>query len=137
MIPTRSILALLAALVTAPSALAQEAPGIDPAVVPTDSHLAQIAEAGRLAGEIEACEFDWQPYYIAYMQSERRRAANEGYEPEGEEYGQRIAFIGMFFGANQGQVLAQSDGKPCSESQAEDLAERAVNVVHAAQDRED
>ena len=131
-----ALLIALAALVTVPSVFAQETAIDTAAVVPDEQHLEYIAEAGRLAGEIQACELDWQQYYLAYMQSERRRAANEGRDPEGEEYQQRIAFIGMFFGANQGQALEQFKDQPCPDKHLPALAERVGSVMEAAQERE-
>ena len=106
------------------------------AMMPDDQHLEHIAEAGQLAGEIEACDFEWEPYYLEYMQSERRRAANEGFERGSEVYDQRIAFIGMFFGANQQQAIDRSDGNPCSMERAEELAGLAGNAITAARERE-
>ena len=104
--------------------------------MPDDQHLEVIAEAGRLAGEIEACEFEWEPYYLEYMQSERRRAESEGFERGSEGYDNRVAFIGMFFGANQQQAVNQSDGDPCTVKRAEELAELSGNAITAARARE-
>ena len=130
------LVAAVALLALATPALAQQTAENVPPFVPNEEHLEHIAAAGRLAGQIQSCELDWQPYYLEYMQSERRRVSNDGFDRDSEAYGQRIAFIGMFFGANQGQVLNQSEEEDCSETRARELAERAAAIIHDAHDRE-
>ena len=70
------------------------------------------------------------------MQSERRRAANEGLGWESLEYQQRLAFIGMFFGAYQGQALEEFEDQPCPNEHLPVLAERVGAVMQAAWERE-
>lgn len=124
-------------LATSAMASAQQTAVLDTAaVMPNDQHLDQIAEAGQLAGEIQACELDWEQYYLAYMQSERRRALNEGRTRESPEYQQRIGFIGIFFGATQRRALAEFEGKPCPDSRMPALAERLHAIMDAAEARE-
>ncbi len=131
----RLVLLSLAVLGTALAAFAQDVAIDTAAVVPDDEHLAQIMEAGQLAGEIQACELDWQSYYLAYMQAERQRATNEGRDPDSEEYQQRIAFIGVFFGATQGRARQQFQDRPCPDDHLPELAERAHGILDAAQAR--
>ena len=121
----------LAIFSTTPASFAQE-----DATMPDEAHLEHIAEAGRLAGEIQACELDWEEFYFAYMQSERRRAANEGRDELSLEYQQRIAFIGMFFGAVQGQALEEFEDQPCPTSSIPALADKVGVVMRAAWERE-
>ena len=70
------------------------------------------------------------------MQSERRRAANEGRDELSLEYQQRIAFIGMFFGAVQGQALEEFKDQPCPTSYIPALADKVGAVMRAAWERE-
>ncbi len=121
----------LAIFFTAPATFAQE-----DATMPDGAHLEHIAEAGRLAGEIQACDLEWEEFYFAYMQSERRRAANEGRDEISLEYQQRIAFIGMFFGAIQGQALEEFEDQPCPTSSIPALADKVGVVMRAAWERE-
>ncbi|HEX9951996.1 MAG TPA: hypothetical protein VGB53_09530 [Rubricoccaceae bacterium] len=131
----RCVLALVL-FAASPAAVAQRVRIDSAAVLPTDAHLAQIAEAGQLAGEIQACELDWEPYYLGYMQSERRRAANEGRERGTAAYDQRIAFIGTFFGMTQGRAFAAFQGKPCPDDHLPALGERMHTIAVAARERE-
>ena len=53
------LLMTFAILAATPTSFAQE-----DATMPDEAHLEHIAEAGRLAGEIQACELDWEEFYF-------------------------------------------------------------------------
>jgi len=58
------------------------------------NELKRVYEAGILAGKAMACKLDWKPYYIKFMQIERKKNWND----------YQIAFIGACFGDAQGQA---------------------------------
>lgn len=128
--PLHCFLIVCMLLALAPAARAQDATANKAAVRPDSLHLVQIAEAGTLAGEIEACEVDWKTYYIAYMQSERRRAANEEWPQE------KIAFVGALFGAFQGRSYDEHREEACPLERLPALAGRMDVVMDAARARE-
>lgn len=74
---------------------------------------ARVVNAARSVGQAIWCEVEWQPYYLAFMQAERRESWSE----------KQIAFIGVLFGLTQGVIssaLTQRD--PC-------LAEARESVI--------
>ena len=74
---------------------------------------ARVVAAARPVGQAMWCGVEWQPYYLEFMQAERRKPWSE----------KQIAFIGVLFGLTQSTFsTALTQRGPCS-------AEARQNVV--------
>jgi hypothetical protein len=83
---------LCAATGAAPLA-AQPTPPAEERVTVTEADRARIREAAMLAETANAAGLEWEPYYLAFMQLERRKDWSD----------KEIKLIGMYFGAIQGR----------------------------------
>jgi hypothetical protein len=80
---------------------------------------ARVVNAAIPVGRALWCGVEWQPYYLAFMQAERRGSWSE----------KQIAFIGVLFGLTQGTVsTALTQRGPC----AAETRDKVVEGIGAA-----
>ena len=72
----------------------------------------RIVQSSAAAGLGAWCGVEWQPYYLAFMRSERNRDWSE----------EQLAFIGMLFGTAQGSMQKSMARTPCESSDRESVA---------------
>jgi hypothetical protein len=85
---------------------------------------ARVVNAAWPVGQALWCGVEWQPYYLAFMQAERRKSWSE----------KQIAFMGVLFGLTQGTFSrALTQRGPCSpearESVLKSLGEATKSVT--------
>jgi hypothetical protein len=95
------------------------------AVIPfADS--ARVAVAARPVGQAIWCGVEWQPYYLEFMQSERRKSWSE----------KQIAFIGVLFGLTQSTFsTALTQRGPCSAEDRENVVKIIGDATNALAQR--
>jgi hypothetical protein len=75
----------------------------------------RVVNAAIPVGQAIWCNVEWQPYYLAFMQAERRKPWAE----------KQLAFIGMLFGLTQGTISsALIQRGPCAAETRENVVER-------------
>jgi len=72
----------------------------------------RIVQSSAAAGLGAWCGVEWQPYYLAFMRSERNRDWSE----------EQLTFIGMLFGTAQGSMEKSMARTPCESSDRESVA---------------
>jgi hypothetical protein len=71
-------------------------------VIPFSDSVRVVSAAAPVGGALW-CGIEWQPYYVAFMQSERRRSWSE----------KQVAFIGTLFGLAQRAMWNALKENPC------------------------
>lgn len=79
-----------------------EAERTAPVIPLSDS--ARVVSAAAPVGGALWCDVEWQPYYLAFMQSGRRKPWSE----------KQVAFIGVLFGLAQHSISNALKQNPCS-----------------------
>lgn len=88
-----------------------------------ETHQAKVTKAGELAGEMMACGFEWEKYYLGFMQLERAQGKAEGWSDK------KIAAIGAFFGFNQELAYQKFKDQKCSDEKMEELLTRMKQIL--------
>jgi hypothetical protein len=72
-------------------------------VIPFSDSVRVVSAAAPVGGALW-CGVEWQPYYLAFMQSERRKSWSE----------KQVAFIGALFGLAQNSMWNALKQNPCA-----------------------
>ena len=78
----------------------------------------RIVQSSAAAGLGAWCGVEWQPYYLAFMRSERDRAWSD----------EQLNFIGMLFGMAQGSMQKSMAKTPCESGDRESVARMLQRV---------
>ena len=84
----------------------------------------RVVGAAALVGGALWCGVEWQPYYLAFMQSERRKSWSE----------KQVAFIGMLFGLAQYSIGNALKQNPCPPETREEVRRRMGQVAGSVED---
>ncbi len=84
----------------------------------------RIVSDSYIVGNAMWCEIEWKPYYLDYMQKQRK-----------EEYNQvQIAYIGFLFGAGQYQLFRtlEASGQSCPSDISQNIKRLLTSSKNAA-----
>jgi hypothetical protein len=85
---------------------------------------ARVVSAAAPVGGALWCGVEWQPYYVAFMQSERRKSWSE----------KQVAFIGVLFGLAQHSISNALKQNPCSPETRELVLRRMGQATGSGDD---
>ena len=89
-------------------------------VIPFSDSVRVVSAAAPVGGALW-CGIEWQPYYLAFMQSERRKSWSE----------KQVAFIGMLFGLAQYSMSNALKQNPCLPETREVVLRRMSEATDA------
>jgi hypothetical protein len=88
---------------------------------------ARVVSAAAPVGGALWCGVEWQPYYLAFMQSERRKSWSE----------KQVAFIGVLFGLAQQSIWNALKQSPCAPETREAVRRRMGVTTGSLEDAKD
>jgi hypothetical protein len=92
-------------------------------VIPFPDSVRVVGAATPVGGALW-CSVEWQPYYLAFMQSERRKSWSE----------KQVAFIGVLFGVAQYSMWNALKQNPCPPEAREAVLRRIGEATGSAED---
>jgi len=92
-------------------------------VIPFSDSVRVFSAAAPVAGALW-CDVEWQPYYLAFMQSERGKSWSE----------KQVAFIGTLFGLTQRAMWNALKQNPCPPETREMVLKRIGDATGSLDD---
>lgn len=92
-------------------------------VIPFSDSVRVVSAAAPVGGALW-CRVEWQPYYLAFMQLERRKSWSE----------KQVAFIGMLFGLAQYSISNALKQNPCPPETREAVLRRMGEATGSLED---